>query len=173
MLIGSCFINFVHNRYLGRHFDLLSLSSFRMAVQRLSWRDPKNFLFLCRVRNVSSRCLQVCGLGALWLSCTQRGREGKQELGDGELDPPLIQVTCDALRGGRGEASSPTILPLVPYRELAAKANCADTPSATPNVLDPNDELLLVFSAQEPDKLKRVVEAGGYAQLVLLHGSHP
>lgn len=136
------------------------------AAQRLSWRNPNNVLFLCRVRNISSHCLGVSGLGALGLPYVKDEQEQQRQHGGGGGQEDFASKPCvvkTETPEERSDAAAPGLLPLVPYRGTPVDKTNADDQEACQRVLAPGDELNLLYAPQDPESLQRLAEAGEYA----------
>ncbi|KAL8270941.1 hypothetical protein Esti_005153 [Eimeria stiedai] len=146
---------------------LVVAPSLELCIQpRLSWTDPSNILFLCRVTNHSTYSMRVLGLSARGLPSLQKRQQQLQE--DEAAQEGAVALSSSTLREVHqtaGEECSAAVVPLVSYRGTAREDSSYGNAHTSMNtqsnhaILEPKDEMLLLFAPQDAQRLRRLAEA--------------
>lgn len=128
-------------------------------MQRLSWSNPDNILFFCRVKNISTHRLRVAGLGALGVQPVHKKQLPRQQRDDhrDEEDPALRASSF--LSGDATEGAGISFVSLVPYRGSAAADDKNTKHQSSQRVLAPKEDLLLLYAPQDSQALRKLAEA--------------
>ncbi|KAL8433472.1 hypothetical protein ACSSS7_003862 [Eimeria intestinalis] len=145
---------------------LVVAPSLELHIQpRLSWTDPSNILFLCRVANHSTYSMRILGLSARGLPLLQKVQQHQQESeAVQERAVALSSSSPPAFHQASGEECSAAAVPLVPYRGTVREdsnhgnAHPSMNSQSSHPTLEPKDELLLLFAPQDAQRLRRLAE---------------